>query len=63
MGNKPISVDIHGQMEDQAQVEPVRPGEQPPEEGDWHTLYFLPGVHDIGPNYTVHSDKRYMGLC
>ena len=38
---------------------PVRPGEQPPEEGDWHTLYFLPGLHDIGPNFTVHSDKRY----
>ena len=47
----------------EAGVQPVRPGEQPTEEGDWHTLYFLPGVHDIGPNYTVHSDKRYMGLC
>ena len=44
---------------EEAGVEVVRPGEQPPEEGDWHTLYFLPGVHDIGPNYTVHSDKRY----
>ena len=44
---------------EEAGVQPVRPGEQPPEEGDWHTLYFLAGVHDIGPNYTVHSDKRY----
>ena len=48
---------------EEAGVEVVRPGVQPPEEGNWHTLYFLPGVHDIGPNYTVHSDKRYMGLC
>ena len=37
----------------------MRPGEQPPEEGDWHTLYFFTCVHDIRPNYTVHSDKRY----
>ena len=43
----------------EAGVQPVRPGEQPPEEGDWHTLYFLPGVHDIGHSFTVHSDKRY----
>ena len=44
---------------EEAGVEVVRPGEQPPAEGDWHTLYFLPGVHDIGPSFTVHSDKRY----
>ena len=63
MGNEPISVDIHGQMEDQDQeeagVEVVRPGEQPAEEGDWHTLYFFTCVHDIRPNYTVHSDRWY----
>ena len=35
----------------------MRPGEQPPEEGDWHTLYFFTCVHDIGPNYTVHSGE------
>ena len=33
----------------------VEPGDQAPTEGDWHTLYFLPGVHDIGLNFTIHS--------
>ena len=31
----------------------------PPEEGAWHTLYFLPGLHDIGHSFTVHRDKSY----
>ena len=53
----PVLADKPGLAE--AGVEVVRPGEQPPEEGDWHTLYFLPGVHDIGPSFTVHQDKRY----
>ena len=37
----------------------VSPGEMPPEEGSWHTLYFLPGLHDIGHSFTVHRDKSY----
>ena len=37
----------------------VSPGEMPPEEGTWHTLYFLPGLHDIGHSFTVHRDKSY----
>ena len=38
-----------------AGVQTVKPTEQAPTEGDWHTLYFLPGVHDIGLNFTIHS--------
>lgn len=37
----------------------VKPGATPPSEGEWKTLYFLPGVHDIGAGFQVHSDKRY----
>ena len=45
----------------EAGVEVVRPGEQPLEEGDWHTLYFLPGLHDIGLGLKLpHPD--YLGL-
>ena len=40
-------------------VYPVGPGEMPPEEGAWHTLFFLPGLHDIGHSFTVHQDKSY----
>ena len=35
------------------------PGEVPPSEGDWRTLYFLPGVHDIGRGFRVHANKSY----
>ena len=49
--NKP-SLDDEG-------VYPVAPGQTPPEEGSWHTLYFLPGLHDIGHSFTVHQDKSY----
>ena len=40
-------------------VHPVVPGEMPPEEGVWHTLYFLPGLHDIGHSFTLHQDRSY----
>ena len=33
----------------------VAPGEEVPSEGDWDTLYFLPGTHDIGLNFTIHA--------
>ena len=39
-------------------VHPVRPGDQAPSEGPWHTLYFLPGLHDVGM-FTVHANKSY----
>ena len=37
----------------------VVPGETPQEEGSWHTLYFLPGIHDIGHSFTVWENKTY----
>ena len=40
-------------------VHRVEPGEEAPSEGPWHTLYFLPGIHDIGPNFQVHANKTY----
>ncbi len=37
----------------------VKPGEAPPTEGPWSTLYFLPGVHDIGLAYKLQANKNY----
>ena len=45
-------------LEDEG-VYPVTPGEIPPEQGSWHTLYFLPGLHDIGHSFTVWRNKTY----
>ena len=41
--------------EEDSGVHTVEPGEEAPTDGDWHTLYFLPGTHDIGLNFTIHS--------
>ena len=35
------------------------PGQVAPSEGPWHTLHFLPGIHDIGMEFRVHSNKSY----
>ncbi|MCA1962937.1 MAG: hypothetical protein LDL31_03210 [Prosthecobacter sp.] len=40
-------------------VRTVKPGEKPPADGDWSTLYFLPGVHDIGAAFPVHAGRHY----
>merc|ERR1712227_74108 len=40
-------------------VKTVAPGEQAPTDGDWSTLFFLPGVHDVGLSFTLHSNKSY----
>jgi len=38
----------------------VQPGSMPPVEGDWHTLYFMPGVHDLGKMaHPLRPGKRY----
>jgi hypothetical protein len=37
----------------------VKPGEKPPDDGPWHTLYFLPGVHDIGIGFPVRGRRSY----
>ena len=37
----------------------VSPGEEAPTEGPWHTLYFLPGLHDIGLEYLIHANRSY----
>lgn len=37
----------------------VKPGEIPPSAGDWKTLYFLPGVHDLGAAFPVHANRQY----
>lgn len=44
---------------DDEEVMQVKPGEVPSSEGDWHTLYFLPGIHDVGISFPVHSGKSY----
>jgi hypothetical protein len=37
----------------------VKPGETPPSDGAWKTLYFMPGVHDIGAAFPVNANKNY----
>jgi hypothetical protein len=37
----------------------VKPGEMPPADGDWTTLYFLPGVHDVGVAFPLRSNRSY----
>jgi len=37
----------------------VNPGEIPSDTGTWTTLYFKPGVHDIGKSFRVHMNKSY----
>lgn len=37
----------------------VSPGTQPPDDGDWKTLYFLPGVHDIGVRFRIRANRSY----
>lgn len=37
----------------------VKPGEVPPSHGAWKTLYFLPGVHDIGMAFSLRADCQY----
>ena len=37
----------------------VSPGDEVPSNGSWSTLYFLPGLHDVGVEYSVHSGKSY----
>ena len=42
-----------------AGVRTVKPGETPPSDGPWSTLYFLPGVHDIGLGFPVRAQRSY----
>jgi len=44
---------------DDPSVYAVRPGEKPPTEGSWRSLYFLPGKHDIGAGFQIHANKSY----
>jgi autotransporter-associated beta strand protein len=37
----------------------VAPGSTPPSTGSWTTLYFLPGVHNIGIGFPIHKNKSY----
>ena len=37
----------------------VKPGETPPSDGPWTTLYFLPGVHDVGLAFPLHANRNY----
>lgn len=37
----------------------VQPGEIPPSDGPWTTLYFLPGVHDVGLAFPLRANRQY----
>ena len=37
----------------------VTPGDKVDNVGPWHTLYFLPGIHDIGAAFPIHANKTY----
>ena len=40
-------------------VRTVKPGETPPADGPWTTLYFLPGVHDVGLAFPLRANRQY----
>lgn len=40
-------------------VRMVKPGNRPPSDGDWTTLYFLPGVHDVGIGFPLRAGRNY----
>ena len=40
----------------------VIPGEEAPTDGNWKTLLFLPGVHNIGLNFRLHSNRFFFHL-
>ena len=44
---------------DDASVLVVKPGVVPPSDGPWTTLYFLPGVHDVGLAFQLHANRQY----
>ena len=35
----------------------IEPGEEVPTEGNWETLYFLPGLHHVGLDFRLHSNR------
>ena len=35
----------------------VEPGEEVPTEGDWEILYFMPGLHNVGVSFRLHSNR------
>jgi hypothetical protein len=37
----------------------VKPGETPPSDGPWTTLYFLPGIHDVGLAFPLRANRNY----
>ncbi len=32
---------------------------RPPADGPWTTLYFLPGVHDVGMGFPLQANRQY----
>ena len=38
----------------------IEPGEEVPTEGDWHTLYFMPGLHNVGLDFRIHSNRWFL---
>ncbi|MBF0197701.1 MAG: endo-polygalacturonase, partial [Planctomycetes bacterium] len=57
--NPPI---LNKPLPGQTGVHVVQPGETAPTEGDWHTLYFAPGVHHVGRGFRLHAERKYY-LC
>ena len=37
----------------------VKPGDVPPSDGPWTTLYFLPGVHEVGLAFPLRANRQY----
>ncbi len=37
----------------------VNPGQIPPSDGPWKTLYFLPGIHDLGLAFPLRANRDY----
>ena len=40
----------------------MKPGDTPPSDGPWTTLYFLPGIHNVGLAFPLHANKQFV-IC
>ena len=57
----PFTVDINGQMEDQDSWRLPNSWPGGPTEGPWLTLYFLPGLHEVGLDFLTSRSYHITG--
>jgi len=45
--------------QDDPGVHLVHPGDEAPIDGEWRTLFFMPGVHDVGLDFMIQANRSY----